>query len=81
MDDITRATTFEESALLRVLGFDFERAERGERRVVLFFRDSDGKGVEALRRHNAGGIEVNSQAFCDALAWAKRIVFSARDSA
>ena len=71
--------TFEEAALLRCLGFEFQKADAGERRVSLTFADPQGKGAQALRDHNARGVEVNSRNYADALGWAKGRVFAAKD--
>lgn len=73
------ARTFETAALLRVLGFGYSHAEHG-RRITLAFDDPDGKGAEALRRHEREGIAVNSRAYVDSLDWAKRTIFSFKDS-
>ncbi len=71
--------TFEHAALLRVAGFEFVEPEFRGRRVILWFKDSDGKAEELLRRHEAEGVPVNSRSYADGLAWAKNIIFAARD--
>ena len=74
-----KAYSFEESALLRMLGFEFDHAEKDRTRVCLYFKDPDGQGFEALRSHRAKGLDVNSMAFCEAMSWAKRMVFATLD--
>ena len=78
--DTVSVTTFEEVALLRTLGFEFDSADPSGRRVVVRFRDPDGRAADAIRKHNINGVDVNSLAYVGALDWAKRIIFAAKDS-
>ena len=79
-DNLVRATSFEEFALFDSLGFEYDHAEMGERRVVTFFKDPQSRAAEVLRRHNAVGVSINSRSFVAGLAMAKRIIFSTRDA-
>ena len=79
-DKTTVANTFEDAALLKIEGLEFDRAEPRGRRVAVLFRDPDGRGEELLRSHRGDGVSVNSRLFEDGLNWAKRIVFSAKDA-
>lgn len=71
--------TFERAALLRCAGFEFVGAEPAGRRVKVVFADPEGKGEDLLRKHELDGVGINSRQFCEALLWAKTIVFSTRD--
>jgi len=75
-----KTSSFEDSALLRCLGFEFERATVENNRVSLWFLDEEDKAEEVFRLHNNEGVQVNSRDFVDALAWAKSLVFSTRSS-
>ncbi|NQU42404.1 hypothetical protein HQ520_03910 [bacterium] len=78
-ENTVRCRTFEEAALLDSLGLgEYAGTEPEGRRVAILFRDPSGEAVDALRRHNGPGIQVNSRRFSDGLDWAKRIVFSTK---
>jgi len=79
MNGKVATATFEHAAILRVAGFEFLEPEFRGRRVILWFKDSDGKAEELLRRHEAEGVPMNTRAFCEALAWSRMTILTARD--
>ena len=47
----------------------------------MLFLNPDGAAERALRQHRGDGVLVNSREYEDALSWAKRTLFAAKDSA
>lgn len=70
---------FEDAALLYALGHRFAGAAIAPNgRAILNFENPQGAAEQVLRKHEREGVPVNSQAFEQALRWAKDRVFSAR---
>lgn len=77
--DRISVASFEEAALLRASGFRYLGSTCPGRRVCLYFEDKNGKASAMLQEHCNKGVPVNSRSYADGLAWAKNIIFAARD--
>ncbi len=75
-----RVFNYDDAAILRNEGFDCTDLGRDERnRIFLEFDDPDGKALEIVTRHNATGIDANSQDLLEAGTWARQRFKAAND--